>query len=111
MLKEELIYCGYEATVVCDEVCDKAWGITSRPKIHLDEENSEDFVWLADHELGTAPIDPGTYEGGHAKPTSKEERMNKWCIRECERCTMSTLGQTGKPIEVTDFSKRVSNIS
>ncbi len=50
----------------CDGKCDSAWGMN----------------WHGKKEK-VAPIDPGTYEGGHAKPVNKKH--NKWCARECER--------------------------
>jgi len=110
MLKKEITFFGQKAVVACDENCEKAWGTNQRPTIQLDEENEDDWVWLNDNELGTAPTDPGTYEGGHAKPTTKEERMNKWCVRECERCFMSAPGEYDKPIVLDDFSKRIYNM-
>lgn len=110
MIEKEIIYYGQIAKIACDEKCEKAWGISSRPTIQLDENDEDDYVYLSDDELGVAPVDPGTYEGGDAKPVSKEERMNKWCIRECERCCMSNPSEFYKPIELEDFSKRVYNI-
>lgn len=74
-------------------------------------ENEDDYCYLADEELGDAPDDPGTYEGGHAKPTCEEEKMNKWCVRECERCAMSGRGKVNEPLTLPDFSKRRYNIS
>ena len=71
---KDIIYFGKSARVECDGNCKKAWGINSRPD-------------KPDDELGAAPEDPGTYEGGHAKPKEGEE-MNKWCIRECERSSL-----------------------
>jgi hypothetical protein len=35
--------------------------------------------------------------------------MNKWCVRECERCTMSDPGKVDEPLKLRDFSKRVYN--
>ncbi len=68
----------------CDAKCDKAWGINSRPKKKLSKD-PDDYVFKADKDLPTAPEDPGTYEGGHGKPRTPEDRLNKWCFRECER--------------------------
>ena len=75
-------YFGQPLAVMCDGRCDKAWGKTQRPL--RDEEN-----WCYDDELGIAPEDPGTYEGGEGKPFagSGTKLSSKWCIRECERCT------------------------
>ena len=72
MRTKEIIYFGKKALVQCDGNCQKAWGVHSRPNNKSDEE------------LGIAPEDPRTYEGGFAKPKEGEE-MNKWCVRECER--------------------------
>lgn len=69
--------------LACDGKCEKAFGINHRPKVILDENNEDDYYFLADHEVGIAPVDTGVYEGGHAKPTDKQH--NKWCWRECER--------------------------
>lgn len=70
--------------MACDARCDKAWGINNRPKRRLSN-NEDDYVWVGDDQLGTAPADPGTYEGDEPKPRTPEERLNKWCFRECER--------------------------
>ena len=78
--------------VACDAQCDKAWGINSRPRVLLSEDE-DDFAFLADGELGEAPVDPGTYEGGYGKPHTAEQRMNKWCVRECERCIHASMGE------------------
>jgi hypothetical protein len=64
------------------------------------------IIFLADDELGMAPIDPGTYEGGHGKPENKNERLNKWCARECER---SIIVEVNQPLELKNYSKRVYN--
>lgn len=110
MISKDIIYFGQKAKITCDEKCEKAWGINSRPKVQLDEKNEDDYAYLSDNELGIAPVNPGTYESGHAKPVNEEERMNKWCCRECERCYMSKPNQFDKPIVLKDFSKRVYNI-
>lgn len=69
---EKLItYCGQPAKVGCDEKCHKAWGSNSRPKVRLSKDDYDDYYYLSDDELGVAPIDPGTYEGGCAKPTRR----------------------------------------
>ena len=108
---EKLItYCGQPAKVGCDEKCEKAWGLNSRPKVQLSEDDYDDYYFLADDELGIAPVNPGTYEGGCAKPTSKSEIPNKWCVRECERCEMSNPNQSHLPLKLPDFSKRNYNL-
>jgi len=58
-------YLGQPCKVACDEKCTKAWGINRRP-FELVSEAPWDIVWLSDNELGDAPDDPGTYEGGQA---------------------------------------------
>jgi hypothetical protein len=93
--------------IVCDNKCEKAFGIHGRPTISFDEENMDDYAFLSDDEVGIAPIDPGNYEGGHAKPKNDSEKMNKWCFRECERCSAFDLGEE---IKLIDFSVQVNNI-
>lgn len=80
----EILYFGKTVYLSCDAKCNKAWGINSRPKVQLSDDE-DDYVYVADSLLEEAPSDPGTYEGGHAKPTNKIH--NKWCARECERST------------------------
>lgn len=79
-----IMFCDQQAKVGCDEKCEKAWGNENRPKVQLSEDE-DDYAFLSDDELGEAPIDPGTYEGGQAKPIDKKDIPNRWCIRECER--------------------------
>jgi len=110
MFEKIIKYMGQDAKVVCDGKCEKAWGISSRPKIILDEDNEDDYCFLSDSELDIAPIDPGTYEGSDGKPESNTEFPNKWCVRECERCSMSAPDKSHLPLEVDDFSKRIYNI-
>ena len=60
---------GEPMAIACDGRCSRAWGRTwTEPKI------------------GVAPANPGTSEGGHLKPVHPDDRLNKWCCRECERC-------------------------
>jgi hypothetical protein len=107
---EKLItYFGQTAKVACDEKCNKAWGRDNRPWVQLSDDE-DDYAYLSDDELDEAPEDPGTYEGGEAKPESKQYIPNKWCVRECERCSMSSPGEYMNPLEIKDFSKRVYNI-
>lgn len=105
MLVKNIIYCGQHCTVVCDAKCIKAWGSNVREKSFLSED-CDDYEFLSDGELGDAPIDPGTYEGGHAKPLEPE--INKWCVRECERSSFGSNEQEAIR-NMSDFSKRVSN--
>ncbi len=74
MLKKEITWFGRKCTLACDGKCEKAWGINSRP--------SQGDTFKKDEELGIAPEDPGTYEGGQGKCPGS---LNKWCARECER--------------------------
>lgn len=109
-MPERLItYCGQTAKVCCDGKCEKAWGINNRLRVQLSDEE-DDYAWLSDNELGIAPINPGTYEGSDAKPLSVMEFPNKWCVRECERCTMSQPGEFAKPLAVRSFEQRFYNI-
>lgn len=106
---EKLItYFGQNTKVACDEKCHKAWGICNRPKIQLSDDE-DDIAYLSDDELEIAPIDPETYEGGEAKPTLKTEIPNKWCVRECERCSMSKPGESHLPVKLKDWTKRGYN--
>jgi len=71
-LEKMIVFCEQPAKVACDANCEKAWGSNSRPKIMLSK-MVDDYAWLSDLELGLAPIDPGTYEGGCAKPFIRPE--------------------------------------
>lgn len=104
-MEKMITYFGQKAKVACDEKCNKAWGRNSRPQ-EMMSEDEDDWVWLSDEELGEAPEDPGTYEGGHGKDPHSG---NKWCIRECERCVMSMPGESDKPLKLRDLSKRFYN--
>lgn len=111
---EKLItFVGQTAKVACDGNCSKAWGGSERPRVQLSN-NVDDFAWLADGELGEAPRDPGTYEGidMEGKPTrvTGPDDLNRWCVRECERMSMSSPGTWRQPLPVRDFSQRLYNI-
>lgn len=101
-------YFGRAMRVICDRNCNKAWGINSRPSIHLSDD-PDDYAFLADGELGDAPVDPGTYEGGQAKPLTPDDFPTKWCVRECERCEKTGPMEYEKPLELPDFSVRFYN--
>ena len=107
MLAKTVLYFGQPSCLCCDGICAKAWGINNRPREQLSD-NEVDYAYLADSELGEAPADPGTYEGGFAKPVEPHERLNKWCARECERSDMHPINVlvTTTP----DFSKRRYNM-
>ena len=104
--KKIIIFFGQKAKVACDGKCEKAWGRNTRPTIQLSDEDVDDFIWMGDNELGIAPYDPGTYEGCDAKPINSDKFPNKWCVRECERCSMSKPGEYSKPIMLEDWSKK-----
>ncbi|GAA0271067.1 hypothetical protein LNAOJCKE_0893 [Methylorubrum aminovorans] len=108
MIARQIVYFGQPAVVICDAKCGKAWGINCRPRVTLSDD-PDDYAYLADDELGEAPSDPGTYEGGDAKPTEPSERLNRWCVRECERCAMSKPGKATETIAARDFSRRDFN--
>ena len=78
-MEKLIIYCGQVVKVSCDEKCHKAWGVNNRPKVQLSDDE-DDIAYLSDDELGEAPINPETYEGGYAKPTLKTEIPNKQCV-------------------------------
>jgi hypothetical protein len=108
-----ITYFGKKVAVACDGNCAKAWGINSRPRVQLSV-NPDDYEFKSDGELGDAPVDPGTYEGGVAKPEPNDpDKLNKWCVRECERCNWyGELEQEKRQRTVVfrDFSRRVRNI-
>lgn len=115
MIKKEIVYYGQNVTAVCDGKCAKAWGHNSRPKVYLhpdgEDGDPDDYYYLSDSELGPAPEDPGTYEGGHGKPVDDGDLMNKWCVRECERSGSFGHVHGGVPRDYppSDFSGRVFN--
>lgn len=104
MIAKAILYFGKPVVLACDSQCHKAWGINSRPNIRFDDE--DDSCMLSDDELGDSPIDPGTYEGGDGKPFHIEDRLNKWCARECER---SVIGDLGMLVQLKDFGMRIYN--
>jgi hypothetical protein len=98
---------GLPCILACDAQCHKAWGSDSRPSIQLSD-NEDDYAYLADHELGFAPKNPGTYVGDdEGKPITPEERLNRWCARECER---ANVAYPGKVVKLPNFDKRIYNI-
>lgn len=107
MIHRSIVAYGKPLVIACDARCDKAWGINNRPRVEFDPGEPDDYAFKPDQELGTAPDNPGTYEGGQAKPRSPEGRLNKWCFRECER---SAEAATLERIELRDFSKPLYNM-
>ncbi len=129
-MEKIITYCGHPAKVACDEKCDKAWG-SVRPRFYRelgedkifgygygngeiwpDKElkNQDDYILLSDNELCIAPTDNGVLEGDDGKPIHSHQIPNKWCIRECERCSMSNPNKYNEPLELRDFSVRRPNI-
>ena len=109
MIARQITFFGQACVVACDANCAKAWGINARPHIDFDPTDPDDYAFLADGELGEAPVDPGTYEGGDAKPQHPKDRLNRWCVRQCERCEKSRVGKPDQIIETHDWTKRVHN--
>lgn len=123
MLTKRVVWFGRECTLACDGRCDKAWGLNNRPMLHYMTDglrelapgeqplNPDDYVFRADDDLGIAPADPGTYEGGYGKPSgvplTDPLLMNKWCARECER---SGVFEDGELVRVPDLSRPRPNI-
>lgn len=104
-----IMFYGCEAQIVCDRRCDKAWGVNSRPHVHLSG-CAFDFVFLADGELRDAPDDPGTRVVGESKPLSPDHFPSLWCLHECERSALSLVcGLPNLPMPL-DFSRRIANM-
>lgn len=103
--QKQILWFERHVTLACDGQCNKAWGGCNRPRIDFDENEPDDFAFLADDELGEAPESPGTWEGGHGKPFGPDY-MNKWCARECER---SGIFERGESIVLNDFTTRLYN--
>jgi hypothetical protein len=102
---KQITYFGQLAFVDCDRQCHKAWGSNTRPKQSPKPNPKHIAEYLSDDELGMAPSDPKTYEGGQGKPKSPREFPNKWCVRECERCVMA---RRVEDIKLRNFTKRIT---
>jgi hypothetical protein len=113
MIVKRITFFGQAAEVACDGRCSKAWGNNNRPRVEFSD-NPDDYAFLADHELGVAPADPGTYEGLDGKPENATgpDDINRWCVRECERMKMTNPGEAERGIAPVppDFSSRVYNM-
>jgi hypothetical protein len=113
MIQKEITFFGHPRVLACDANCEKAWGINMRPRVLCPPvsprvyQQEDDYALLADGELGIAPQDTGTWEGEHTKPVAPQDRLNKWCARECER---SVIVKIGENIFLPDFSKRRYNM-
>lgn len=106
MLKKEINAYGFKCLLACDGKCEKAYGWNNRPYIKLSDDE-DDKQWLSDNEVDNAPMNTGVYEDGHGKPQNDEEKLNKWCFRECERSETFKLSEE---ISLLDWSKRINNI-
>ncbi len=110
-LTKEITWFGRPCLLACDGRCSKAWGHNGRPKVEFDAADPGDYAYLADYEVGVAPANPGTYEGGDAKPTSEMYLLNKWCARECERSAILEGERRQEPEKhLPDFSRRLYNM-
>src|SRR5271170_7218772 len=105
MIVKRITYFDKSATHACDGKCYKAWGINRRPSVQISD-NVDDFAYLADDELGIAPTNPGTTEGGCGKPVGARgpDDVNKWCVRQCERSWMSPSDNPDAQPELPDLS-------
>ncbi len=112
MIQKSIRFFGEPYTIACDGRCDKAWGINGRPRHYFQSQEvaPDDYVYLPDSWLGTAPF-PETYEGGYGRPCDGQNEdgntMNKWCTRECER---SKLSNPGDPVEIKDMEHPKPNV-
>lgn len=110
MIKKEIRAFGRNLMIACDAKCEKAFGLNGRPSIQLSNDE-DDICWLADDEVGVAPESGKTFiksEGFEMKPHPDfpEDRLNKWCFRECERCKSAEIGEK---LEIPDWSVRRYN--
>jgi hypothetical protein len=140
MIMKSGLYFGQPICIACDAKCHKAWGINNRPRVYLEESpqvirghghdvdrcpqdvaddfNYDNYAFLADDELPDAPMSSngpdglGTWEGGHGKPETPSQRLNKWCARECERhVIIDDVDGKIEDFELPDYSQRQYNIS
>lgn len=113
MLTKMIQWFGKQCTLACDGRCDKAWGASGRPE-HSFSDEPDDYVYLADDVLGTAPGPGNTVgisEGSDIKPSAMPltdaQRMNKWCARECER---SIIAESGEELRLPDMRRPTPNM-
>jgi hypothetical protein len=104
MITKSILAYGKRLTLACDGRCDKAWGINGRERRMLTSD-PDDYVFVADGDLGTAPACTGVWEGGDGKPSAVPltdgSAMNRWCLRECER---SDSFEEGEAVSAPDMS-------
>ncbi len=105
MIAKRITWFGEDFLLACDANCDKAWGINNRPKIEFDPYEPDDYAFLADDKLGIAPACTGIWEGGDGKPVLPQQRLNKWCARECERHRLVDITKGVVEIDLPDYSK------
>lgn len=98
-------YVGLLMRCRCDGKCSKAWGWSMRPASKFGRDG-DPVEYYADQELGEAPSNPGTAEGGSLKPSSPDQFPTKWCVRECERCNKSDPFKFMDSLPIIDWSKR-----
>ena len=116
LLAKRIVFFGKPATVGCDAQCNKAWGREDRPKRYLGGDPEapglsevergrrfDDYEFLADKELPEAPVASSTMEGDIAKPRTPEDRLNRWCVRSCERCQITLPGEQDGLLELPTF--------
>lgn len=106
MYTKEITAFGRRLVIGCDGKCESAFGINGRPYEQLSDD-PDDIVWLSDDEAGKAPESGKTKfyaEGVDLKPASKENMLNRWCFRECERCAKAEIGEE---LKLEDWSNRV----
>lgn len=119
MLVKQIVFLGGARLLACDGRCHKAWGIQARPRRALSSAE-DDFVYLGDDVLGTAP-GPGkteiVSEGVDCKPSavaldvSNAQRMNRWCARQCERVRIFEVGVEVSPLRLPDMVDPLPNFS
>jgi len=87
-------YFGKSVQVACDRQCCKAFGRQLRPRLRLSDDT---IIFYGDDNLGHAPHVTGLLEGASDKPQFSSEFPTIWCVRACERCSMSAYGADDPP--------------
>jgi hypothetical protein len=70
LLTTSILYSGKRCLAVCDHKCNKAWWFDGDRPQRRDPAEPDDVIWFADREVGIAPANPGSYEGGQGKPST-----------------------------------------
>ena len=112
MIVKEITCFGKRSLIACDGKCNKAWGMNGhRPRIQFDPDDPDDFAYYSDDFLGEAPEHSDVWECCDTKPSCSEDRLNKWCARECERSVIvENKDNSVISIELPDFSSLHYNI-